>query len=350
MNKFLESLIVCISCCLIFLATPVIAQDSVYVFKEGGNGTTTVRGRITKMTPDGVTIDGKDFPVSKIARISVGKEPGAVNRLRGEMLDGKYADCLAGIAKLRNVPDAPLLQQEIEFMKAYSTARLSLTQGTIPADKAGSAVKGFLSKYPNSMHTYSATEQFGRLAYSTGNLEAAAREFEKLRGAKWEKYQMRGQFLHGRMMSVLGKTSLAKADFDGILKQSSNSKESDQYKLLARCEQARIEGLTGSTAAALEKLNKLIKDESDENTDLFAHIYNAMGAIHDKTGNLKEARDAYLHTQLLFNSVEDEDPAAEALYRLSKIYVELKDSKRAGEAKRELQAKYRNSYWFKKGS
>ena len=73
-----------------------------------------------------------------------------------------------------------------------------------------------------------------------------------------------------------------------------------------------------------------------------------MGAIHEKTGNLKEARDAYLHTQLLFNSVEY--PAAEALYRLSKIYVKLKDSKRAGEAKRELQAKYRNSYWFKKGS
>ena len=348
MNKFSESLIVCFSCCLIFLATPVIAQDAVYILKEGGGGTTTVKGQITKMTPAGVTIDGKDFPVSKIARISVGKEPSVVNRLREEMLGGQYADCLAGIAKLKNLPDEPLLQQEIEFMKAFSTARLSLSQGAISAEKAGAAVKGFLNKYPNSMHTYSATEQFGRLAYSIGKPELAAKQFEKLRGVEWEEYRMRGQFLHGRMMAVLGKTAIAKADFEAIVQQGSNSEESDQYKLLARCEQARIEGLTGSTAAALEKLNKLVKTQSDENAELFAHIYNAMGAIHEKTKNLKEARDAYLHTQLLFGSVED--PAAEALYRLSKRYVTLKDSKRAGEAQRELKSKYRNSYWVKKGS
>ena len=347
MNKFSKSLTVCFSYCLIFLAVPVIAQDTVYLNKIGG-GTTNVKGKITQMTPDGVTIDGKNFEVSKIARISVGKEPGAVKRLREDMLGGQFADCLAGIAKLRNVPDTPLLQQEIAFMKAFSTARLSLTQGTISVEKAGAAVKDFLNKYPNSIHTYPATEQFGRLAYSIGKPDLAAKEFEKLRVAKWEEYRMRGQFLHGRMMSVLGQTSKAKADFDGILQQSSNSDESDQYKLLACCEQARIEGLTGSAAAALEKLNKLVKDESDENTQLFAHIYNAMGAIHEKSESLKEARDAYLHTQLLFGS--SEDPAAEALYRLSKIYVTLKDSKRAGEAKRELQTKYRNSYWVKKGN
>jgi len=81
---------------------------------------------------------------------------------------------------------------------------------------------------------------------------------------------------------------------------------------------------------------------------LFAHIYNAIGAIHKEAESLKEARDAYLHTQLLFGSVED--PAAEALYQLSKIYVTLNDTKRAGEVKRELQTKYRNSYWVGKGS
>jgi len=158
---------------------------------------------------------------------------------------------------------------------------------------------------------------------------------------------MLGQFLHGRMMAVLGQTANANTDFEGILKQTSNSDTSRQYKLLARCELARIEGLTGNTAA-LAKLNQLIRDESDENTELFAHIYNAIGAIHEKSGSLKEARDAYLHTQLLFGSVED--PAAEALYRLSKIHIALKDSKRASQVKRELQTKYRNSYWAKKGN
>jgi len=269
MNKFSESLIFCFSCCLVFLATPVIAQDTVYINKLGG-GTTGIKGQITNMTPDGVTIDGKDFPVSEIARIAVGKEPSAVNRLREEMLNEQYANCLAGIAKLKNVPDKPLLQQEIEFMKAYSTARLSLAQGAISAVKAGTAIKGFLDKYPNSIHTYPATEQFGRLAYSIGKPELAAQEFEKLRGAKWEEYQMRGQFLHGRMMAVLGQTAKAKTDFEGILKQTSNSDLAKQYKVLARCEQARIEGLTGGAAAALGKLNQLVSDsKSDENAELF---------------------------------------------------------------------------------
>jgi len=180
------------------------------------------------MTPDGVTLDGKEYLVSEIARIAIGKEPGAVNRLRGEMLAGKYADCLAGIAKLRNLPDKPLLQQEVEFMKVYSTARLSLTQGAVSAKKAGSEVLGFLKKYPNSMHAYEAIEQFGRLAYSSGKPGWAAKEFEKLRNAKWEEQQMIGQFLHGRMMSVLGETAKAKSDFEGILKPNQRRKRQER--------------------------------------------------------------------------------------------------------------------------
>ena len=93
----------------------------------------------------------------------------------------------------------------------------------------------------------------------------------------------------------------------------------------------------------LKELDKLIQTESDDNAELFAHVYNAKGAIYEKMGDLKEARDAYLHTQLLFGNVED--PAAEALSRLSDIFAELNDPKRANDSKRELQTKYRNSYW-----
>ena len=143
-------------------------------------------------------------------------------------------------------------------------------------------------------------------------------------------------------MSVLGQNDKAKADFKQILSGTSNP-TADKYKLLARCEQARLEGISGDAKGSLEILNKLIKSESDDNAELFAYIYNAKGAIYQKTGDLKEARDAYLHTQLLFGSVED--PAAEALSRLYEIFVELKDSKRAGDARSELLGKYRNSYW-----
>lgn len=344
MNKFSKSLVVCFSFCVAIAATQSFAQDAVYVNKVGG-GTTRITGKISLVKPEGVTIDGKQISVSEIRRISVGREPGAINRLREEMFNGQYAECLAGIAKLSKVPEEPLLKQEIDYMKAYSSARLCLTQGSITPEVAGKTVGDFLKSAPDSLHTYPAVEQYGRLIYSVGKPELAAKEFEKLRTAKWEEYRMRGLFLHGRMMSVLGQTAKAQEDFKAILQQKSNNPESDKYKLLARCEQARLTGVGGNAAAGLEVLNKLIKSESDENAELFAHVYNAMGAIHEKSGNIKEARDAYLHTQLLFGNVED--PAAEALYRLSEIFVheDLKDSKRANDSRRELRSRYRNSYW-----
>ena len=345
MNKLPKLLTVCFSFYIAQAVAPSIAQDAVYINKVGG-GTTRVTGKISRVTPEAVTIDDREIAASEIRRISVGKEPAAINRLREEMFGGQYAECLAGIEKLNAIPDVPLLKQEVDFMKAYSSARLSLTQGVITPEAAGKAVREFLASAPNSLHAYSAIEQYGRLIYSIGKPELAAKEFEKLRDVKWEQYRMRGRFLHGRMMSVLGQTEKAKADFEKILQQSSTSAESDNYKLLARCEQARLSGITGNSAAALKELNKLIKNESDENAELFAHIYNAIGAIHEKSRNLKAARDAYLHTHLLFGSVED--PAAEALSRLSEIFVSLEDSKRANEARRELRSKYRNSYWGRK--
>ena len=343
MIKFSESLLVCLTLCLSFAANQAVAQDAVYISKIGG-GTTRITGKISTVDPEGVTIEDKRIPASEIRRISVGREPSAINGLRKKMVDGQYADCLAGIEKL-DVPDEPLLKQEIDFMKAYSSARLALTQGTITAEVAGRTVAAFLQSAPKSFHLYPATEQYGLLIYAIGKPELAAKEFEKLRLAKWEEYRVRGQFLHGRMMSVVGQGDKAKSDYDQILKGATNP-ASDKYKLLARCGIARIDGIAGDASSNLKILNKLIQTETDDNAELFAFIYNAKGAIYKKQGNLKEARDAYLHTQLLFGNVED--PAAEAVFRLIDIFVDLKDTKRANEARRELQTKYRNSYWEQK--
>ena len=193
MFKFSESLVVCFSFCLVLAATQALAQDSVYVNKIGG-GTTRVTGKISKVTPDGVVIDGKPIVVGDIRRIAVGKEPSAINRLREEMVNGQYANCLNGIEKLNNVPDEPLLRQELDFMKAFSTARLALTQGTITAEVASKTINAFLKSHPNSLHLYPAIEQSGLLSYATGKPELAASEFGKLRSAKWEEYRVRGQF------------------------------------------------------------------------------------------------------------------------------------------------------------
>jgi Flp pilus assembly protein TadD len=94
---------------------------------------------------------------------------------------------------------------------------------------------------------------------------------------------------------------------------------------------------------ATQTLNELIATESAENSLLFANLYNALGSVYEKAGQLKEARTAYLHTNLLYASEPDEH--AEALYHLALIWPQLEETDRANEARDTLKTRYRNSYW-----
>jgi tetratricopeptide (TPR) repeat protein len=320
----------------------VAGQDFVYKDKPGG-GTTRLRGKITAMTPEGVTIGDAEVAASEIRRIAVGKEPSVIDRLRDQMNAGRYAECLAGLAKLSDLPDEPLLRQEVDFMRAYSTAKLSTTHGPMDPKEAGGVVAKFLSDHPNSLHTYPALEQYGLLIYSFGKPAAAAKEFAKLKQAGWLEYRWRGYFWHGRMMQISGDMGQAKADYEAILAGTSNDEVTVQYQKLAKSELAKLQGLAGPASPAIAQLRALIKNQTASNPQLFANIYNAQGAIYEQSGQFKAARTAYLHTTLLFAGEAEE--AAEASYRLAKLWPQLNQAGRANEARGELKSKFRNSYW-----
>lgn len=325
-----------------FLTNEVVGQDVVYRDKPGG-GAARVRGKITAVTPEGVTIGDTVVAAGEIKRISVGKEPAVVSRLREQMKAGRYAECLAGLAKLKDVPDEPLLRQELAFLEAYSSAKLSTTHGPMDPKEAGGMIARFLGEYPTSFHTYPALEQYGVLIYSFGKPEAAAKEFEKLKRAQWLEYRWRGHLWHGRMMQVLGETDRAKVNYDAILASSSGDAVTAQYQRLAKCELAKLQGLTGPAGPAIEKLRALMQGQTASNPQLFSSVYNAKGAVYEQAGQLKAARTAYLHTTLLFNG--ESDAAAEASYRLAKLWPLLNQAGRANEAREQLKSKFRNSYW-----
>jgi hypothetical protein len=318
------------------------AQDTVFKNKVGG-GTSRVPGKITAMTPEGVTIGKQEVAAEEIRRISVGKEPSAIARLRDQMNSGRYADCLEGLAKLSDLPSEPLLQQEVAFMRAFSSARLSLTQGSVGAKDAGVIVAKFLADYPTSFHTYPALEQYGLLIYSFGKPDLAAKEFEKLKNAKWKEMRWRGHFLHGRMMQITNQTDQAKANYEAILADKSTDVATARFQLLAQCELAKLEGLSGQAGPAIEQLRGMIKSQTSANPQLFAYIYNAKGAIFEQLGQLKAARTAYLHTTLLFGG--ETEAAAEATYRLAKLWPQLNQAGRANDAREQLNSKFRQTYW-----
>ena len=226
--------------------TQVGAQDAVFRYRTAG-GSSRVTGKITKVTPEGVTIDGRDVSAAEIRRLSFSKEPSEVNRARENMNGGRYDDALEDLDKITAKISSRNLQAEIDFIRAYSSARISLQGGSITPQSAGTKVREFIAKYPQSIHLYPAIEQYGKLIFAFGKPQAAIQEFEKLTGCQWLEYRLKGYFLQGMLLLETGQMDQAKTAFEVILGEASNEDITQTYKLLAKCGLAKMAGLKGTS-------------------------------------------------------------------------------------------------------
>ena len=323
-----------------FLAPVSVAQDSVFTFRKSGSSKAS--GRITAMSPDGITIGDTTVPVDDVRKVSYSGEPREISRARGQVEAGRFADSIEEIGKVKPTGN-PMIDQEIDFIKAYATARLSLRAGTVTAQVAGKAIRDFINTHPQSYHIYPATEQYGHLLFAFGKPDLAAKQFELLTQSKWLEYKLKGHFLHGEMMMELGKFPDAQKSYEALLANQENDDLSQYYRLLGKCLQAKAIGMQGDPKAAIVTLQGIVRDENPDNKKLFAYLYNALGLLQEKSGNDKEAALAYLHTQLLFAT--EAEPHSEALYRLALTWRKLEETDRANESADNLKSAYRNSYW-----
>jgi tetratricopeptide (TPR) repeat protein len=318
----------------------LLAQDGVYQFKASG-GNTKTSGKITEISPDGVTIAGKLVPASKIDRVSFSREPSDINRARDQMETGRYSDAIESLGKIDVTKLTPQMKPEVDFIRAFSMAQNSLRGGSTTPQEAGGVVATFIDDHPTSWHLYPAVEQLGKLYFAIDRTDLAIGQFAKLSQCSWPKYQLNGSLQLGTL--TMDKAADANAAFDSILNNNSNDDVTQLYKLLAKCEKARLAGIGGDPTTSISKLNEMIATENSDNKLLFAHLYNALGAVHQKNSNWKEARTAYLHTDLLFAT--EAELHAEALFHLSKIWAQLDETDRAATARDTLKSRYRNSYW-----
>ncbi len=331
-------------------STPTLGQDdAVYRIREGG-GTSRLGGKISKVTPIAVTVEtstgAKEVSASEIDKLTFGGEPLEVSRARDRMEAGRFDDALATLEEITEPLKPQLLQQEVEFLKAYSTAQVSLMSGAISARDAGKLMSAFISNNQNSYHLYPAIEMFAKLSFAVGAVDFAEKEFAKMTQSKWPEMILRGHFYRGEALNLLGKHDEAKQQFEAILASPNTDDMTQQYKLLAKSQIAKTMALTGQQAAAIPLLNEIIKVENPDNSELFAYTYNALGTCHLKAGNLNEAALAFLHTELLFAG--EAEPHAEALYQLALLWPQLEQTDRASRAREGLKSRYRNSYWASK--
>ena len=326
-------------------------KDSVYTKNENTGRNTLVRGQVVETSAFKVVVEDngvrKDVPTAKVNKIVFAGEPRTLGRAKEHFDNERWDDCLDTLGKLENVPDSKFVKQKIAFLKAYSSAAKALRGDQGTSLSAGQQqLNAFIKSNSTSYNLVVAVDLLGQLLIADGKTGVAQKEFNKLTKSKWDKYVARGHFFEGETWIHQENYNAAKQSFQALQKLDTADPEAARFKLLAECQLAKINAVQGQAEQGIETLLKMIQNQNPDNTKLFAVAYNALGTCYLRSGEIKKACRAFLHTELLF--ANESDAHAEALYNLTKIWPELKEMDRANRAREQLTTRYRNTIWASK--
>lgn len=307
-------------------------------------------GEVSQMTRVEVTLskrpsDTVAVPVNEIRNISFDGEPSELAQARVKAGNGGYADAVELLAEI----DARSLgrdyvKQEVEFYQAYCAAKLALGgSGTI--NDAGTRLNSFVHAYPQNYHYWQAIESMGDLLVSDGKFELAQRQYDELARAPWPEYKMRAAVTMGRNLQAQGKHADAIKQFDVVLGMAGGGDEAENQKLLATLGKAISLAETNQLETAVGMIEKVILDADPEQKELHARAYNALGSCYERGGQTKDALLAYLHVDVLYNTVPDAH--AEALAHLVPLWQAIGQEAQARESRQVLEQRYRGSRWAK---
>jgi tetratricopeptide (TPR) repeat protein len=318
--------------------------DQIYLAKGTPN-----RGNITEMGRDQVTLEmsgvARPFATNEIVRISYADEPTELANARNAVLQRNWGQAQIELAKLEGQTLArDLIRHDVEYYKALCLAKLAMTEG---GDKnaATNAMLNFVRLAGQSYHYYDAAEVLGDLAVASNAHDKAVTYYKALKGAPWGDYQMKAGNLVGRALIEQKKFEEATQEFDAVRAIDLSTAEANREKLFGTIGKAVCLAETGQADQGITMLQDIVANNDPTDAVLFARTYNALGRCYLKVNKLKDARDAFLFTDILFNA--DPDAHAEALYHLSKLWSDLNKSDRAVAAKNTLQERYAGSPWNK---
>ncbi|NLY02872.1 MAG: tetratricopeptide repeat protein [Rhodopirellula sp.] len=326
------------------LAVVVWLAASAMVWADGIKTTTaTLTGRITKVSATEVTIElsggAKQVPVNEIEMVYFDDEPTLLKTARVAAAAGRYEDALNALGKVAaaDIKRAEV-QQEMDFLKAYASARLALS-GSGSITEAGSAMASFAKANPSSFHYLEAAEIVGDLLVAAGKYSAAQAFYSEVAKAPWPDYQMRAGVAAGRALLSEGKTDEAMKAFQQVLSTQATGELADRQRQIASLGAARCLTQSGKPDEAIAMVREIVEKADPEAMELHGKAYNALGAAHRKANRPKEALLAFLHTDVLyFTNPEDH---VEALKNLAELWKELQKPDRAARAEQILRDQYK---------
>jgi tetratricopeptide (TPR) repeat protein len=342
MNKFFLGL------ALLAASLPALSQaqqDQIYTVGGKGIG---VKGTVTATSPTEVTLDTSGIPrkfeVKDILKVAYGDDPTGLQTARDRVLKGEYAEALPQLERIDTTKiKVGYVKQDLEFYKALCLAKVALSTGGDRAQPV-KLLLDFVRNNRESYHFYQAAETLGDLAVALGNLDKAAQFYGQLASAPWPEYQLKANFLQGQALFAAGKYPDALAKFELVLSSAVSSPDAAEQRMFATAGKGACLAASGKPDEGIKLLEDLIASEDASDERLLARAYNALGACYTKTNRLKDARLAYLHTDLLFGSA-DPEAHAEALYYLTKLWAGENQVDRAKRCRATLQEDYAGSRW-----
>lgn len=341
-----------------FVATVLVApaafaqQDTLYLNDEES---TIVRGLVSATAPGTVTMTVNGVaqdPVAsdQIKRLTFAEEPGELRRGRDAIVEQRFEDAKTELAKIPAGNYPALVQQDIDFFRAYAAARLALAGSPgASATEAAAAIVAFTRANPQSWHYFDARRAAGDLAALTGNYAYAASAYGELaQSAPSTAMKIEGKLLEANALMRQDKHQEALDAYALVAGANANGDSAiEKLKDFAKVGQATATAFVGQPADAVKQLNDIIAT-TDPTKDqiLYAKIYNGLGAAHEKANQPQEALHAYLHVDLLF--FQDPEAHAEALYHLTKLWSSLNQNQRSLDARQVLRERYGASAWASK--
>ena len=165
------------------------------------------------------------------------------------------------------------------------------------AKQSGKELLEFLKQNPNTFHYYEANELAGDLLVWLGNVEndperfaAATTFYEKLAASPWPDFQARAQLLRARQLQLQAKYDEALKAYDAVLAVEAKGRLAQDQALEAKIGRTYCLAGTGRAQDAVKILLDTIAKADDDNTQLLARAYCALGNCYRALKDNQQAR------------------------------------------------------------
>jgi tetratricopeptide (TPR) repeat protein len=304
-------------------------------------------GSITATNALGVTISKggvtSKIPAEEIRSIKFAGEPPELNAARTQLERDRFdlaKERLEKVDRTKIIRDE--IKQELDFALAVCDANLALA-GKSDRKEAIAQLDEFLKTHRTSYHVPEAIALHGDLYLAVGDFDSARKKYELLAKAPTPYFKAQSALLVGELLQEQGNHTDALLQFEAALQAAGTSGLTNDIRNAAILDRAVSLAGTDKAGEGIESIKQFISQTEADDTVALAQGYTALGACYQAAGDLRAARNAYLHVDLLFNSAGPEH--AESLYRLTNLWKELRQPTRAQDAQQRLSDDYALSPW-----